>query len=253
MTENNDTQAYPLDIRGDLSPELSRWLWLVKWILAIPHIIVLIFLSIAFIVLTIIAFFAILITARYPRGMFNFNVGVLRWWWRVAFYAIGPLGTDRYPPFSLAPDDDYPADLSVQYPERLSRVKVLFKWWLLAIPHYAVVLFFAGAGNLLGNAIRELGVGFGILNWAGEEADPAIMDIGVGMIETGVENLILGIPIALGLAGTLALIAVITLLFRGFYPNDMFSLQMGMHRWTHRVTGYVVLLYDDYPPFRFRP
>ena len=253
MTENNDLQAYPLEIRGDLSPELSRWLWLVKWILAIPHIIVLIFLSIAFIVLTIVAFFAILITARYPRGMFNFNVGVMRWWWRVAFYAIGPLGTDRYPPFSLASDDDYPADLSVDYPERLSRVKVLFKWWLLAIPHYAVILFFAGAGNLLGNAIRELGIGFGILNWAGEEADPAIMDIGVGIIETGVENLILGIPIALGLAGTLALIAVITLLFRGFYPADMFGLQMGMHRWTHRVTGYVMLLYDDYPPFRFRP
>jgi hypothetical protein len=131
-----------------LDEPLSRWLWLVKWFLAIPHYIVLVFLWIGFVLASIVAFFAILFTTRYPRPLFDFTVGVLRWSWRVSYYAYGVLGTDRYPPFRLRDEPGYPARLEIVYPERLSRGLVLVKWWLLAIPHYLVVGILAGAWSV---------------------------------------------------------------------------------------------------------
>ena len=136
--------AYPVRVDGALDPHLSRWLWLVKWFLAIPHHVVLAFLWLAFAVLSVVAFFAILFTGRYPRAIFDFNVGVLRWTWRVQYYSYGALATDRHPPFSLRDDPAYPARLQVEYPQRLARGLVLVKWWLLAIPHYLVVGLFVG-------------------------------------------------------------------------------------------------------------
>jgi hypothetical protein len=136
--------VYPVCVDGALDRHLSRWLWLVKWFLAIPHYVVLVFLWLAFAVLSVVAFFAILFTGRYPRAIFDFNVGVLRWTWRVQYYSYGALATDRYPPFSLRDDPAYPARLQVEYPQRLSRGLVLVKWWLLAIPHYLVVGLFVG-------------------------------------------------------------------------------------------------------------
>lgn len=138
----------PVQVNAHIDSPLSRWLWLVKWLLAIPHYVVLFFLWIAFTVVTVIAFFAILFTERYPRALFDFNLGVLRWSWRVSYYSYDALGTDRYPPFSLGENPDYPARLDIAYPERLSRGLVLVKWWLLAIPHYMVIGFFLGGAHL---------------------------------------------------------------------------------------------------------
>ena len=131
--------TYPIDIKGDLSAPPGGGWWLIKWLLAIPHYIILCFLGIAFIFVCIIAFFVILFTGKYPQGLFKFNTGVLRWSWRVSFYSYGALATDKYPPFSLKEDPKYPADITIPYPEKLSRGLVLVKWWLLAIPHYMII------------------------------------------------------------------------------------------------------------------
>jgi hypothetical protein len=210
--------AYPVRVEGRLDPQLSRWLWLVKWILAIPHYIVLVFLWIAFMVVSVIAFFAILFTGRYPRSLFDFNVGVVRWTWRVGFYTFDANGTDRYPPFSLQPED-YPASLEVEYPETLSRGLVLVKWWLLALPQYAVVSFFAGGGGWFavhaGDSHRYYRAGSGG-----------------------------------GLILLLVFFGVVALLFSGRYPRGIFDFVIGMNRWCFRVLAYAALMTDRYPPFR---
>jgi hypothetical protein len=98
----DEAQSLRLDVPyPDVPNELNRWLPLVKWFLAIPHYIVLFFLGIAAVVCIVIAWFAILFTGRYPRGLFDFVVGVGRWGVRVSAYAF-LLVTDRYPPFSLS-------------------------------------------------------------------------------------------------------------------------------------------------------
>lgn len=204
--------TYPARLDGHLDPGLSRWLWLVKWLLVVPHVVVLFFLWVAFFVLTVAAGFAILFTGRYPRSVFEFNVGVMRWTWRVSFYALSAFGTDRYPPFTLAADDSYPADFTVDHPERLSRGLVLVKWWLLALPHYLVVAVFAGGWSVGWNDAWRVGGG--------------------------------------GLIALLAFVAVVVLAFRGRYPEPIFDFVMGMNRWCYRVFAYAALLRDEYPPFR---
>jgi hypothetical protein len=118
---------------------------------------------VAFVATTAVAGVSILFAGRYPRSIFDFNVGVLRWTWRVGFYAFGGLATDRYPPFSLDPDPSFPADLTVRYPEQLSRGAVLVKWWLLALPHYLVLAVLTGGmgvhtGGLMGLAMLAAAV-----------------------------------------------------------------------------------------------
>ena len=205
-----NTSAYPLRLTGELSQRLSRGLWLVKWLLAIPHFVVLFFLWVAFLGVSVVALFAILFTGRYPRGLFDFNVGVLRWSWRVGFYSYSALGTDEYPPFTLKDVPDYPARLEVAYPDSLSRGLVLVKWWLLALPHYLVVGVFVGGAWATGS------------DWW----------------------------YSAGLVGLLVLFAGVVLLFTRRYPTSLYDFVLGMNRWVFRAVAYAALMTDAYPPFR---
>jgi Domain of unknown function (DUF4389) len=221
MASFDDTR--PTRLRGDYDQSVSRWLWLVKWLLLIPHFIVLIFLHIARFVVTIIAFFAILFTGRYPRALFDFSVGVLRWSWRVRFYGYGALGTDKYPPFTLR-STDYPADLEVDYPERLSRGLVLIKWWLLAIPHYLILM------AIVGGAVFAGAGGYHRMHHYHHHYHHG--------------------PATISLFAVLLLILFVALLFTGRYPRGIFDLLLGFNRWFYRVRVYATLLRDEYPPFR---
>jgi hypothetical protein len=201
-------------LEARLAPDLSRGLWLVKWLLAIPHLVVLAFLWLAMFVLTIVAGVAILVTGQYPRPIFDFNVGVLRWTWRVSYYAFnGGLGSDRYPPFSLEelPDDD--ARFDVLYPERLNRPLVLVKW-LLLLPHWIVLAILAGTQS---------------------RTDEHGLQVG-------------GWP---GVIALLTLVAAILLVVTGTYAQGLLDAIVGLNRWVYRVIAYGALLTDQYPPFRY--
>jgi hypothetical protein len=182
--------AYPVRFDVDYPECLSRWKIFIKWLLAFPHYIVLMLYGIAYYVTVIIAWFAILFTGRYPRGLFDFAVGLLRWSSRVTAYVY--LMRDEYPPFGTG--GDYPVRLEFDYPERLSRWKIFVKW-LLAIPHLLILY------------------AYGIL------------------------------------ASAIMFVAFFVILFTGRYPKALFDLVVGYYRWNIRVSAYVLLLTDEYPPF----
>jgi hypothetical protein len=222
MSTSNASSDYPVRLTGELEQNLSRWLWLVKMILAIPHYIVLAGLWGAFGVATVLAATAILFTGRYPRTLFNFNVGVLRWNWRVGFYVYAALGTDRYPPFTLA-RTDYPADIDVAYPEHMSRGLVLVKWLLVA-PHLLII------GLLVTDLL------------------PYPWITGSGATTSG-----LGPIGGYSVLNLIVVLAGFFLLITGKYPRALFDLLIGISRWTYRVLTYLAFMHDEYPPFRLDP
>jgi hypothetical protein len=203
---------YPVQVYAHHEPHLSRWLWLVKWLLLIPHYLILLGLWIAFVATTLVAYVAVLFTGRYPPAIRAFNEGVLRWSWRVNYYGYQALGTDRYPPFTLADVVDHPARLHIDPPARLPRWQPLVAW-LFAIPHILLVAALTGAATW---QIRD-----------GDSASAPLGAVGIGL-----------------------LIAGISLLFTGRYPRGLYDLMLGIARWSLRVTAYVALLTDAYPPFR---
>ena len=212
------SNAYPLRLDGNLDLTTSRWLWIIKWLLIIPQIFVLALLALISVITWIGAFFGILFTGRYPRGLFDYNVGVLRWGWRVSFYSLGAFATDKYPPFTLQDKADYPARLDVAYPENLNRWLVLVKLFL-AIPHLIVVGILVGGASAASNASNQQD------GWSTSDS-------------------------TIGLISVLALVAVVVLAFNARYPRDIFDLLMGLHRWVFRVYAYMMLMTDEYPPFR---
>jgi Domain of unknown function (DUF4389) len=204
------TAPYPVRLEGELAPNLSRSLWLVKWLLLIPHLIVLGFLWFAFVVLAVVAFVTQLRGGRYPRWIFDFNLGVLRWTWRVNFYGYGALGTDRYPPFTLGQAPDYPARLEIDCPDEQLKGQELISVWLAGVPQYVIAGILGGSAGLA---------------WSAEHS------------------------IVTGLIGVLVLVAAITLIANGEYPRGLFDLVMGLNRWVIRVIAYGALMTTAYPPF----
>jgi hypothetical protein len=186
--------TYPIVYDVDTPEILSRWKWLIKWILVIPQVIVVGILGFVAMIAVFIAWWVILFTGRYPRGLFDFVVKVMRWNYRINGYSSHY--TDRYPGFSMDEMPQYPVRLTVPYPERSSRLTVFFRWFL-AIPHFIIL-------GILGYVI-----------------------------------------------GLVWLAHILIVLFTGKPNADVFRFLVGYSRWSARVSMYLFLTTDRYPPFAF--
>ena len=186
---------YPIQLEVDPAAPQGRLGVFFRLFMLIPHIIILYFIGIAQAVVTVIAWFAILITGQYPAGMLGFAQGTLRWQTRVNAY--GGLLTGVYPPFSLDTEGGYPIRLMVaDQIEGRNRLTTFFRL-ILAIPHFIILYFLGIAASIVM-----------VISW-------------------------------------------FAALFTGQVPNGLHNFLAGVSRWNARMTGYAMLLVDDYPPFGF--
>jgi hypothetical protein len=137
---------YPVRVDFEYPERLSRWKIFVKWLLAIPHFIIVYLLQIVNSVMVFIAFFAILFTKKWPRGMFDFSVQIQRWTANVLAYAV-LLMRDEYPPFS-GEAGQYPVTFEIDYDDNLSRWMIFVKW-LLVLPHLIILTFLVVAAYVV--------------------------------------------------------------------------------------------------------
>ncbi|HWS35818.1 MAG TPA: DUF4389 domain-containing protein [Actinoplanes sp.] len=204
---------YPLQVDAHRDEALSRWLWLVKWLLLVPHYLALLVLWPGLVVLTLVAYLCVLVTGRYPAAIRAYNLGVLRWTWRVGYYGYQALGTDTYPPFTLADVPDYPARLTLAPAEPLPRWLPLVAW-LFAVPHMIILGVLNGAAGRVGGN--------------GDSVTSGPLSVTVALL----------------------LIAAVALLITGRYPRGLYDVLIGVARWNLRVAAYLCLLTPRFPPLR---
>ena len=187
-----EAAAYPITFEVEYPERLSRWLIFVKWLLAIPHVIIISLFGYLIELTTFISWFAILFTGRYPRALFD--LALLYWGWnsRVTSYLV--LLRDEYPPFGEDAAGEYPVHVDIPYPERLSRLLIFVKW-LLVIPHIIILAL-----------LSAVALAVYVIGW-------------------------------------------FAILFTGQFPRSMFDFLVGVGRWNLRVSAYVMLMRDEYPPF----
>ena len=244
---------YTVDLRADY-PERSSRAWAaltifwIKFFALIPHGIILVFLGIAQWVVAFVAQFVVAFKGEYPPGMFGFVVGVLRWQTRVTAFLFSL--NDRYPPFTLQPADDYPADVLAERPVEPSRVYAVFT---IVVQFLAFITFVWLALWMIDNAGT-------VASWSGNGGS---YDFQANLPTWGGGGLLLrqlaAIPhyFVLAFIGIAAfilwLIVQWVILFVARFPRGLWDVVAGYVRWYTRVNAYAFGLVDRYPPFTFDP
>ena len=233
---------YPIDVRADYPERSSRgWaaltILLIKFLALIPHFFVLIFLGIAQFFVALVAQVAVVITGEYPPRMFDFVTGVLRWSTRVSTFVFSL--SDRYPPFTLQPVDDYPVDVVAERPAQSSRVYALFTV-IVELVFIAAIIALAVhfAGHTSGGAPTGRSYNFS------SNAGTGLLLRQIAALPHLIVLFFLGI-----VAFLLWVIVQWVILFSARFPRGMFDYVAGFVRWQTRVNGYALGLSDRYPPF----
>jgi len=233
---------YPIDVRVDYPERSSRgWaaltILLIKFLALIPHFFLLIFLGIAQFFVALVAQVAVVVSGEYPPGMFAFVSGVLRWVTRVTAFILSL--SDRYPPFTLQPVDDYPVDVVVERPAQSSRLYALFSV-------IVELVFIAAIIAVAVHFARQTGV-----DSSSGRSYNFSSNAGTGLLLRQIAALPhLIVLFFLGIAVfVLWVVAQWVILFSAGFPRGMFGFVAGFVRWQTRVSGYALGLSDRYPPF----